>query len=213
MIRTDESGMSLVEVSIAGGLMMIVFGAFFTFFMAFNNDVLRQEQRATTMSELRPALAEMVIELRQAIDPLSDGVLVESLDSAWPTAGVTFYTNMHQDTPGPERVRYYLDNCVGSVCELWRDVSVADSGPPWVYGSIGTSERVVTRLRTDATDPLFQGVSWQGGAEAVTTDCDTTTVCEFEVIRIRITVDTGAVTDPSSQISIQEEVRFRNAPR
>jgi hypothetical protein len=209
----DERGISLSEVMVATMITALVSAAFYGFFFAFADDIERQEARATTLEGIRPAVSSLVIELRQAVDLDRDTAVVERLDSDWGSLEVVFYSDRLEDAPGPERYRYYLDGCVGNLCELMREMTLADAGtgPNWTYTGAASTTRVLTNVRTDGPEPLFSGVSWRGGTEAATLQCDTATTCVFEILRVRLRVDPEPDKPTLPVIEIQEDVRFRNA--
>ena len=208
----DERGMTLVETMVAMLITTLVAAVFYTIFYQFTDDALRQERRATALEQVRPAVAGMIIELRQALDIDSDQAVVGSLDNDWSSAELVFYSDRFADTDGPERLRYYVAGCAAGLCDLLRDVTAADtgSGPNWTYTGAASTQRVVENVLTDGPEPLFTGVSWRGGTLETTDQCGTSVSCQFEVLRIRLRVD----PEPGSDlpvIEIYEDVRFRNA--
>lgn len=212
MSAPPEGGYSLIEVMVATFITTLVAAIFFGIFSQFSNDVLRQERRGNTLDEVRPAVAELMIELRQAVDVDGDVAVVGSLDSSWSGLDLVFYSDRYADTEGPERFRYHLTDCAGGLCELIREVTAADagSGPNWTYSATPAANRVLENVMTDGSEPLFSGVSWRGGTEDVTLACDTSPLCAFEVLRIRLRVDPEPDA-PTAVISVDEDVRFRNA--
>ena len=215
MIRVlhDERGISLSEVMVATMITALVSAAFYGFFFAFADDVERQEARATTLEGIRPTVSSLVIELRQAVDIDGDTAVVERLDSDWASVEVVFYSDRLEDAPGPERYRYYLDSCSGNLCALMREVTLADvgTGPNWTHTGVASTTQVLRNVRTDGPEPLFSGVSWRGGTETATLQCDTGATCEFEILRMRLRVDPEPDRPTLAVIEIQEDVRFRNA--
>jgi Prokaryotic N-terminal methylation motif len=210
--RGGESGVTLVETMVAMLITTLVAAVFYTIFYQFSDDVLRQERRATTLEQVRPAVAGLIIELRQALDVDNDRAVVGTLDNDWDTLELVFYSDRFADSDGPERLRYYLENCASGLCELMRDVTAADSGsgPSWTYtGSVATSQ-IAENVLTDGVEPLFAGVSWRGGTLETTDQCGTSPSCEFEVLRIRLRVDPEPGED-LPVIEVYEDVRFRNA--
>lgn len=209
----DEQGVSLSEVMVATMITALVSAAFYGFFFAFAGDVERQEARATTLESIRPAVSSLVIELRQAVDLDSDSAVVERLDATWASLEVVFYSDRLEDAPGPERYRYFVDNCAGNLCDLMREVTLADvgTGPNWTFTGAAGTTRVLADVRTDGPEPLFSGVSWRSGTEATTLQCDLASPCTFEVLRARLRVDPEPGKPSLPVIEIQEDVRFRNA--
>lgn len=209
----DERGVTLSEVMVATMITTVVSLAFYAFFFAFADDVHREERRATTLESVRPAVSELVLELRQAVDLDGDTAVVTSLDSAWDQLDLTFHSDRMADADGPERYRYYLGSCAAGTCDLIREVTLADmgSGPDYTYTSAPMVSRLVEDVLTDGPEPLFSGVSWRGGYETITTQCGTGVDCVFEVLRVRLRVDPDTTGNPLPIIELQEDVRFRNA--
>jgi Flp pilus assembly pilin Flp len=208
----DERGVTLVETMVAMLITTLVAAVFYTIFYQFSSDVLRQERRATALEEVRPAVAGLIIDLRQALDVDRDRAIVGSLDNDWSSTDLVFYSDRFTDTAGPERFRYYLTNCAASLCDLMREVTAADegSGPAWTYTGTAGAQRVAQNVLTDGSDGLFTGVSWRSGAAVTTDQCGGVTPCQFEVLRIRLRVD----PEPGSTLpvlEIYEDVRLRNA--
>lgn len=207
----NESGISLVEVMVAGAMASIVATAFIVVFSSFSRNVALEESRAAALGEVQAAVANLTSELRQAI-PLATGEpIVAVLDSAWSSAELIFYSDRADDAPGPERYRYYLDACVDGRCNLMREVTVADAPvAPWAFtGTPGT--RLVVRNMLIDGDPLFRGVEWSTGAAVATTDCDATSPCDFSVVEIVIRVDPDPNFAAEAALHVRHEVRMRNA--
>ena len=211
LVRQD-SGFTLVEAMVAAMITTLVSAVFYTVFFSFSDDVLRQEQRARALEGLRPAIAELIIELRQAVDLDDDTAIVGSLDADWADLDIVFYSDRFVDTDGPERFRYYLASCAASLCDLVREVTAADvgSGPAWTYSATPRTELILENVLTDGPERLFSGVSWRGGTESQTMECGLAPVCTFEILRIRLRVDPFPdMNEPA--VEIREDVRFRNA--
>lgn len=210
--RGGESGVTLVETMVAMLITTLVAAVFYTIFYQFSDDVLRQERRATTLEQVRPAVAGLIIELRQALDVDNDRAVVGTLDNDWDTLELVFYSDRFADSDGPERLRYYLENCVSGLCDLMRDVTAADSGsgPTWTYTGSAATSQIAENVLTDGVEPLFAGVSWRGGTLETTDQCGMSPSCEFEVLRIRLRVDPEPGED-LPVIEVYEDVRFRNA--
>ena len=154
----------------------------------------------------------MILELRQALDIDLDTAVVAALDADWSQVELVFYSDRFTATEGPERFRYYLDDCAAGLCTLMREVTPADvgSGPNWTHTATPGATVVVDSVMTDGPDAIFSGVSWRGGTEDVTLLCNTSPACIFEILRIRLRVDPEPDAD-SRVIEIREDVRFRNA--
>ncbi len=208
----DERGVTLVETMVAMIITTILLIAFYGFFFTFGDEVTSQERRARTLEAARPVVAELVLELRQAVDLDGDGAVVESLNSAWDQLDLVFYSDRLDDAPGPERYRYHLGACVANRCELLRSVTVADvgSGPNWTYTGIPSTRVALVDVLDDGPEPLFRGASFRTGTEITTTVCGGATPCDFELLRIRLRVDPRTVRSGRAVVDIQEDVRFRN---
>ncbi len=212
-LRRGEDGFSLVEVTVAATITGIVVAAFLAMFLPFSRSVERERTRAEALASARAVMAELALELREAVP--SDGVVVLRLDASWDRLELVFRSDRRSDTPGPEQYRYFLANCRGGRCDLMRSVTPADpgSGPGWTF-TRGTTvvHSVLSGVRTDGTDPLFAGVSWRGGASRVVTRCGVPAPCDFSLLRVRLRVDPDPVRGGVATVEIAGDVRFRNAP-
>ena len=211
-LRHDESGITLTELMVAGAMAAIISSAFLLVFSSFNRSVSLEEARATSLREVQAAIADLSVELRQAI-PLTDGSFaVASLEAGWPAPELVFYSDRAREAPGPERYRYYVGRCSGNLCDLMRDVTVADAGgPPWTYSAAANSRRVVANVLSDG-GPLFQGADWSTGSEVLTTSCGVGAACEFSLVQIVVRVDPDPKTSAEEPLQVRREVRPRNAP-
>jgi hypothetical protein len=208
----DESGVTVTELMVAGAMASIIATAFLLIFSSFNRSVSLEEARATALREVQAGTSDLTVELRQAI-PLSDGSFaVASLTSAWPSPELIFYSDRAREADGPERYRYYVGGCSGSVCDLMRDVTVADSGgPPWTFTGTPNSRRVVGNVLNDG-DPLFQGAEWETGTEVLTSSCGTSVDCNFSLVHLVLRIDPDPNTPAEEPLQVRHEVRLRNAP-
>ncbi len=206
----DESGISLVEVMIAGAMASIIATAFVVLFSSFSRNVALEEARAAALNEVQSASANLTAELRQAVPLVTGDPTVAVLDSAWSDAEIIFYSD-RADVPGPERYRYYVDACANSRCNLVREVTVADNAtPPWTFSGTPGTRVVVTNLLSDG-DALFRGIDWSTGTEVATTDCDAATPCNFSSVEIVIRVDPAPNMAAEKALHVRHEVRMRNA--
>lgn len=207
----DESGVSLIEVMVAGAMASIIATAFIVVFSSFSRSVALEESRAAALAEVQSAAADLTAELRQAIPLVTGEPIVALLDSSWGNAELIFHSDRAQDAPGPERYRYYLDSCVDNRCNLMRDITVADSAAaPWTFSGTPGTRLVITNLLTDG-DPLFSGIDWSTGARVVTTDCDAASPCDFSLVEIVIRVDPDPNLAAEEALHVRHEVRMRNA--
>ena len=80
-LLTDERGISLTEVLIAGAMASIIATAFLLVFSAFSKNVSLEEARAAALSDVQGAMTELSAELRQAVPLTAGSPIVEVLDS------------------------------------------------------------------------------------------------------------------------------------
>jgi type II secretory pathway pseudopilin PulG len=209
-LRHGEDGISLAELLVAGAMASIIATAFITIFFAFSRGVSLEEARAAALNDVQATTADLATELRQAVGLTPDSSAVESLQAAWPAPEITFYSD-RADATGPERYRYFVTACSGGLCELHRELTVADAGgPPWTYTTTPVSKRVVANLITGG-DALFQGASWVGGTEVVTTSCGSSNPCEVTLVEIVISVDPDPVNPAEEPLTVRHQERLRNA--
>ncbi|MFT7650215.1 MAG: hypothetical protein ACI8Y4_004984 [Candidatus Poriferisodalaceae bacterium] len=205
----DESGMTVIELSISMLLLIVLMGSFFTVFSGVLGDSARADQRAGLERELRPVFNRMVIELRQSVAPDSAaaGAPVETLTAA----SLVFYSD-RIDIDGPERYAYELISCVSSVCDLRRSITyaMAGTGPNWTY-PVAASQEVTVLTGVDNTNPLFVGRLVNDGTDITLAACDPGgTRCALSGVQIELQL-AAARSDTASSLSIAEEVRLRNA--
>ena len=209
-LSSDESGISLVEVLLAAAMASIIATAFLLVFSSFSRNVSLEEARASALNDVQQAMIGLTSELRQAIPLAGDSAIIEVLDSSWATAELIFHSD-RADAPGPERYRYYLANCTAVHCDLMRDLTVADSAAaPWTYSGAPNTKLIVPNVLIGG-DPLFTGAEWSTGAEVVTTDCDTSTPCEFSLVQIIIRADPDPNLAAEEPLRVRQDVRLRNA--
>jgi len=214
-IAQGERGLSLVETMIALAVTSILAAAFLTMFIGFGGEVGAQEERAATLAAARGAVADLVVELRQAVDVDGDGAIVAALDASWSRLDLVFMSDRLADVEGPERYEYRLTNCRGVHCDLTKTITPADpgSGPNWTYTGTPHTRTVIENVRTDGPEPLFSGMSHRTGRPVVVTSCGATTPCSFELLQIRLRVDPRRNRSSRAVVEIREDVGFRNAPR
>ena len=211
----SEEGVTLAEVMMASFVSAILAAAFLTLFVGFNGDVRREELTANALGAVRPVVAELLIELRQAVDIDDSGEILDGLESSWADLDLVFHSDRLPDSDGPEQFRYYLDNCADGRCELMRSLTLADVGsdPDWTYTGGAATERMLSNLIAEGGTPLFLGVSWEAGAEVLHTACDVTTPCAFDALRVVVQVEVDPELQGVAPVVVREDVRFRNAPR
>lgn len=207
--------MTLTEVTVATVITLMVSAAFFTLFSAFSRNVQLEDQRASTLRDIRPVISQMLLELRQATDLDGDGAIIEKLDSSWSSLELIFYSDRRPDIDGPERYRYYLDNCANNICDFVHESTAADtgSGPNWTYDDNTAAERTLIGNVVATGGALLIGVSWNTGAEVLTTSCGGSTRCDFDVVRIDLRIDPTPELGTLAALQIREDVRLRNGKR
>ena len=209
-LRHGESGISLTEVLVAGAMAAVIATAFILIFSSFNRSVAIEEDRAAALGEVQSVATGLATELRQAVPLVADGPLVESLESAWPSPELIFYSD-RLDTDGPERYRYYVTNCASGLCELWREIRVADSGgPPWTYTGAGAQRYVAGNIIAGG-DPLFLGADWDSGARADIVSCDPSSPCSLALLEFTVRIDPSQRSNAEEALLVRHEVRLRNA--
>jgi Tfp pilus assembly protein PilW len=205
-----EEGISLAELLVAGAMASIIATAFISIFFAFSRGVSLEEARADALNDVQAATADLATELRQAVGLTLDSEVVESLNAMWPDPELVFYSD-RTDAPGPERYRYFVTGCAGALCELHREVTVADAGgPPWTYTTTPGTQRVVANLISGG-GALFQGAKWVGGTEVLTTSCGASSPCEITLVEIVMSVDPDPETPAEEPLTVRHQVRLRNA--
>ena len=207
----DESGISLAEVLLASAMASIIATAFLVIFSGFSRNVSLEEERAAALTDVQAGMADLTAELRQAVRLTADGPIVEVLEASGATAELVFHSDRAEDAAGPERYRYFLTGCTVTHCSLSREIKVADSAtPPWTYTGAGTT-RVVLNDVLRGPGTLFVGADWTTGSEVLTTSCDLTSPCVFDLIKIDVRIDPDPNIAAEEALSIHHEVRLRNA--
>jgi len=210
-LQRDEAGISLMEVLIAAAIGSIIATAFLVVFSAFSSSVHLEEARAGALDEVQATTSDLNSELRQGVPLEPGGVIVEKLEAAWPAPELIFYSDRFDSAPGPERYRYFVDNCTAALCDLMRSITVADGGTaPWTYTGSATVNRVVSNVLVGGA-PLFQGSDWSTGSEVLTTACDLGTPCLFSLVELVLRVDPDPNTAAENTLEVRHQVRMRNA--
>lgn len=207
----DDRGFSLVELSVAMILSAMVSASLVAVFYSFSQNSSDANERAELQSSAREMIAEITVQLRQAIRVDLNGELVESLDGD----RLVFYTTNYE-TLQPERVVYQRTECLEGVCELWMDrypmVSTDGITTTFATESIESSFLFGGLLNDQ---PLFEGFDWMGDPEVHTpvSSCSSTgTECQFPLVGITVRAKPlGGTAGSASVITLHEEVRMRNA--
>ncbi len=219
--RRSESGFSTLELSMTIAIMSMVLAAFYGAYNGFLRDVAFAEQLAEVERRSRPAINELLIELRQATPPngASNGQPIEVLTDG----RITFYSD-RASAAGPERITYEKANCVDGLCELQKSIIFASAGseyPNWVHDIAGGPDvtlMVLPRIPEDVV--LFVGRRVQGGVTVDVAVCDRfdelgggVISCPLDNVLVEIEVvpraaDTSVVP---RNYEVIEEVQLRNA--
>jgi hypothetical protein len=208
-LRAD-GGFTVVELSVAMILSSLVFAAFTAVIYSFSQQAGDQGRTATLQGTSREFVADMVVELRQAVKVSPNGYPIEELDPG----RIVFYSD-RLEPEGPERIVYERRDCGAETCELWviRYPAVAGTGPWWEYSETPLEEsRVLTRVSAD--QPLFAGIEWSGDppAKVYIEACGSVQACDFPLVAVTFRanpVNTSAGEDDTFEVD--EEVRLRNA--
>jgi hypothetical protein len=207
----EDRGFSVVELSVAMILSAMVSASLVAVFYSFSQNSSDATERALMQADAREMIAEITVQLRQAITADLNGELVESLTGD----RIVFYTTNY-DTLAPERVEYERVDCVEGLCELWvhRYAMVASDGIAYTFAA-EPFESSFLFAGVLGDQPVFQGVDWVGdpAARSTISSCSYTgTECTFPIVAITIRVRPLTVTaGASAPLTLHEEVRMRNA--
>ncbi|MCP3934236.1 MAG: hypothetical protein GY708_02565 [Actinomycetia bacterium] len=219
--RRAGSGFSTLELSMTVAIMSMVLAAFYGAYNGFLRDVAFAEQLAEVERRSRPAINEMLIELRQATPPngAANGQPIEVLTED----RITFYSD-RASADGPERITYEKVNCADGLCELQKSIIFATAGseyPNWVHDIAGGPDVTLTVLpRIPADVVLFVGKQINGGTVVDVAFCDRfdelglgVVSCPLDNVLVEIEVvpraaDTSIVP---RNYEVIEEVQLRNA--
>jgi type II secretory pathway pseudopilin PulG len=210
--RRDEHGFTMVELSVALMLTVLILSALFGVFYAFSQNAADQGRQAALQRESREAMAEMVTWLRQSVGKAPGEHPVESLTAD----RIVFYSDV-DERDGPERVVVERTDCSDGFCQLntIKYGAVAGSGPEWTFEAQPLAEVfMLARVHDDV--PLFQGVTWVGDpkVKAHVAACGGTQPrCRFPIVAITLRAEpTGTSEGARLTFEMREEVTLRNAP-
>ena len=207
----DDSGFTLVEMSVALILSAMVVAAFVSVFFSFSQNAGDANARAEHQEQARQVLARLVVDLRQAVTVDPNGQVIESLDPDH----LVFYTMMRDDT-APIRVVYERANCVAAECELVVKRYAATDFDQGVYAFAGAPYEE-TRLMGGvlADQPLFGGMDWLGDPKVKTpiTACGGSgPACSFPLVSVTLrSMPLNTSEGGRTPLEVREEVRMRNA--
>ncbi|MCJ7726856.1 MAG: hypothetical protein MUP76_10790 [Acidimicrobiia bacterium] len=205
-----EGGYTVVELSLSMVLSSMIFASLVTVIYSFTQQAGDTTRSANLQQTSRELVADMVVELRQAVKVEPNGYPIESL-----TSGALVFYSDRLESEGPERIVYERRDCANGICELWvsRYPAVAGTGPWWTFSTVAMqSGMVLHRLPDD--QPLFEGINWVGEppARTVMSTCGGVgPECDFPLVRITFRskpINTSPGADFT--LEVQEEVRLRN---
>lgn len=206
----EDSGFSLVELSVALILSGVVVGTLVTLFAAFSQNVGDASGRAELQGLARGLVGDMVVELRQATqaDPNAGAVVRLSPDL------IDFYT-VPVGGSEPVRVIYERLDCVSGTCDLWvRRYSVESFTNGRYVFRAAPFQQTLLLAGVLADEPLFHGIAWQGNPSTRTTvtSCGGESPCNFPLVGVTLRAQPNSTTRGSAiPLEVREEVRMRNA--
>lgn len=206
----DDSGFSLVEISVAMVLSGLLVSALVGLFFGFSQNTSDLSARAEVQADARAVISSQVVEIRQAIRADLNGEAIEALDAG----RLAFYTQNYVSGE-IERVVYERKDCVEGECELSVYKYALDETVNGVSTFLATpyvSSFLMGKVLDD--QPLFVGVEYSGDPFTKTEieSCDGgATKCNFTVVGITLRArpyptSAGALTP----IELHEEVRVRS---
>lgn len=207
----DDRGFSVVELSVAMILSAMISASLVAVFYSFSQNSSDANQRADTQARAREMIAEITVQLRQAVRADLNGDVVESLDAD----RLVFYSTNYE-TLEPERLVYERTECSEGTCELWlhRYPMVSTDGITVSFATESLeSSFLFAGLLND--QPLFQGLEWVGNPAALSSVSECSTAgpeCGFPIVGITVRAKPlGGTSGSQSVITLHEEVRMRNA--
>jgi len=204
-----EGGFTIVELSVAMILSAMILASLTTVLYSFSQQAGDQGRTAVLQGTSREFVADVVVELRQAVRVSPNGYPVEELEPG----RIVFYSD-RLEPEGPERVVYERRDCGADTCELWviRYAAVPGGGPWWDHSETPLEEsRVLSRVSAD--QPLFAGIEWSGDppTKVYIEYCGSVHPCDFPLVAITFRanpINTSAGEDDTFEVD--EEVRLRN---
>lgn len=205
----SDAGFSLVELGVALALSGMVVGTLVTVFLSFSQNVGDSERRAEHQALSRELIAEIVVELRQAMRANPNGDPVESVGPDQ----LAFYT-IQVGSSEPVRTVYERTDCSAGICELWVTRYAVDTFVSGVYTFLSTPREESFLLGGVLEDqPLFYGIDWVGDpkVQVHAASCGGLVACDFPLVGITLRSYPLNTSDGARQVlEIQEEVRIRN---
>jgi hypothetical protein len=205
-----EGGYTVVELSLSMVLSSMIFASLVAVIYSFTQQAGDTTRSANLQQTSRELVADMVVELRQAVKVRPNGHPIESL-----TAGTIVFYSDRLEPEGPERIVYERKDCADGICELWvsRYPAVPGTGPWWTFSTVPMQTGMVLHRLPD-DQPMFEGIDWVGEppSRSIITSCSASaTECDFPLVRITFRskpINTSPGADFT--LEVQEEVRLRN---
>jgi prepilin-type N-terminal cleavage/methylation domain-containing protein len=207
----DDSGFTLVEMSVALILSAMVVATFVSVFFSFSQNAGDANGKAEHQEQARQVIARLVVDLRQAVAADPNGQVIESLGPD----RLVFYTMM-RDGDTPIRVVYERANCASAECELLVERYAATDFDDGAY-AFATTPYEETRLMSGvlADQSLFIGMDWVGDPKVKTsiTACGGSgPACSFPLVSVTLrSMPLNTSEGGRTPLEIREEVRMRNA--
>jgi len=209
-IADRQGGYTIVELSMSMLISSMIFGSMVSVIYSFTQQAGDSARSTNLQQTSRELVAEMVVELRQAVKVEPNGHPVESLSSS----KLVFYSD-RLEPEGPERIVYERKDCANGSCELWvsRYPAVPGTGPWWTFSETPLqSGMVLHRLPDD--EPLFEGAFWEGDppSKSQVNLCGPSgPECDFPLVQITFrSRPIGVSAGADFTLEVQEEVRLRN---
>jgi prepilin-type N-terminal cleavage/methylation domain-containing protein len=207
----DDSGFSLIEVSVAMVLSSMIAASLVAVFYGLSQNTGDLAGRGEVQASSRSVIASQVVEIRQAISADLNGEAIEALDPS----RLAFYTQNYVSEE-IERVIYERKECIEGECELWVYKYALDQmvdGNATFEAMPYASNFLMGKVLSD--QPLFVGIEISGDplVKSEISTCDGgATKCNFSVVGITLRArpypTTGGALTP---IELHEEVRVRSA--
>jgi type II secretory pathway pseudopilin PulG len=204
----DESGMTLVEVTLAAALLSIVLAVALQGLASMQSATLGGELRLRNLDEARTIINTVARDLRTATIPEggTSPFIVAEADR------VTFYANLRLTSGAPNQVELFVDRSDPARTALVERTTAPDPGSqPPTYATQTPVVRVVGRyVVNDASDPLFVYYDADGqllGTPGQPLTADQASQVRAVDIRVSIRTPTGR---PVSATTLVNRVRLAN---
>lgn len=207
---SDEAGFTVVELAISLAVFTVAMAALYSVLTGFLKTVDQQAQLAESIRDTRPAVADLVVRLRQALPPTTATDATPVGQIGWDR--ITFYSDRLPQDGAPERYQYLLTGCAANVCSLQQSITQPDSASAPDYSYSGTPDTgiVLTQVNATSAQPLFSGRTPSTGTTATACVAGTASPCNFPVVKIDLHRIAGRNAASWAPHQITEEVRLRN---